>query len=72
MQASLGHRAEILKDTGDLEGAMRLLKEQVAICRRLNDPDGLARSSAIRAGAAHGTVEEWGIYTRSHFAARPE
>ena len=34
----------ILKATGDLDGAMRLHKEEEAICRRLNDPAGLSRS----------------------------
>ena len=31
----------ILKDNGDLDGAMRLHKEEEAICRRLNNLDGL-------------------------------
>jgi tetratricopeptide (TPR) repeat protein len=34
----------ILQAGGDLDGAMRLLKEQEAICRHLNDPAGLQRS----------------------------
>jgi hypothetical protein len=42
--SSLGNQAVILRATGDLDGAMRLLKEQEAICRRLNDPAGLSRS----------------------------
>ena len=39
----------ILKATGDLDGAMRLHKEEEAICRQLNDPDGLAISLANQA-----------------------
>ena len=39
-----GNQALILADTGDLDGAMKLHKEREAICRRLNDPNGLARS----------------------------
>ncbi len=42
LQRSLGNQALILRATGDLDGAMRLLKEQEAICRRLNDPAGLS------------------------------
>ena len=42
LQGRLGNQAVILKATGDLEGAMRLHKEEEAICRRLNDPAGLA------------------------------
>ena len=41
LHGSLGNQALILRDTGDLDGAMRLLKEQEMICRRLNDPAGL-------------------------------
>ena len=44
LQASLGNQALILQATGDLDGAMKLLKEQEAICRRLNDPTGLFAS----------------------------
>ena len=44
LQASFGNQALILKNTGDLVGAMTLLKQQEAICRRLNDPAGLSRS----------------------------
>jgi len=44
LQGCLGNQALILRATGDLDGAMRLLKEQEAICRRLNDPAGLSRS----------------------------
>jgi hypothetical protein len=40
----LGDQALILQSTGDLDGAMKLFKEQEAICRRLDDPDGLAIS----------------------------
>jgi hypothetical protein len=42
--ANLGNQALILRARGDLGGAMRLHQEQEAICRRLNDPAGLARS----------------------------
>ena len=34
----------ILQAKGDLDGAMRLYEEQEAICRRLNNPNGLAIS----------------------------
>ncbi len=44
LQGCLGNQALVLRATGDLDGAMRLLKEQEAICRRLNDPAGLSRS----------------------------
>jgi hypothetical protein len=40
----LGNQALILQAQGDLEGAMRLLKEKETIRRRLNDPNGLALS----------------------------
>jgi hypothetical protein len=40
----LGNQALILKAIGDLDGALRLLKEQETICRRLDDPNGLAFS----------------------------
>jgi hypothetical protein len=43
-QFSLGNQALILRAAGDLDGAMRLHKEKEAICRRLNDPTGLAIS----------------------------
>ncbi len=39
----------ILQATGDLDGAMRLHQEEEAICRRLNDPAGLATSLANQA-----------------------
>ncbi len=44
LQRSLGNQASILMATGYLDGAMLLVKEQVAICRCLNDPAGLSRS----------------------------
>ena len=40
----LGNQAVILQLQGDLAGAMALHKEQEAICRRLNNPDGLQRT----------------------------
>jgi hypothetical protein len=44
LSGCLGNQALILHATGDLDGAMRLHKEQEAICRRLNDPIGLHHS----------------------------
>ena len=44
LQRSLGNLATILRNTGDLDGAMELHKEREAICRRLNDPAELSRS----------------------------
>jgi hypothetical protein len=49
LQGCLGNQATILQATGDLDGAMRLHKEEEAICRRLNDPGGLAASLANQA-----------------------
>jgi hypothetical protein len=40
----LGNQALILRATGDLDGAMRLLEQQAAISRRLNDAAGLQAS----------------------------
>ena len=42
LQGCLGNQAPILKATSELDGAMRLLNEQEAICRRLNDPRRIA------------------------------
>jgi len=39
-----GESGDDPEGTGDLAGAMQLLKEQEAICRRLNNPDGLSKS----------------------------
>jgi hypothetical protein len=44
LATSLGNQAMIRKATGDLDGALRLHREEEAICRRLNDPAGLQRS----------------------------
>ena len=44
LSASLGNQALILMAQGELDEAMRLLKEQEEICRRLNDPAGLSAS----------------------------
>jgi len=48
LPASLGNQALILKAQGDLAGAMALHKEEEAICRQLNNPDGLAISLVNR------------------------
>jgi hypothetical protein len=48
-QISLGNQAFILRDHGDLDGAMALHKEEERICRQLGDPANLARSLANQA-----------------------
>jgi len=55
LSGCLGNQALILHDTGDLAGAMRLLKEQETICRRLNDPAGLHGSLGNQALILHDT-----------------
>ena len=40
--ASLGSQAQTLADRGDLEGALKLLKEQEHICYQTGDLGGLA------------------------------
>jgi tetratricopeptide (TPR) repeat protein len=44
LQASLNDQALILRDRGDLDGALTRMKEQERICRELGDPAGLQRS----------------------------
>jgi tetratricopeptide (TPR) repeat protein len=44
LQASLGNQALILKDRGDLDGAMALHKEEEKICRQLGNLAGLQAS----------------------------
>jgi tetratricopeptide (TPR) repeat protein len=41
LEACLGNQAISLKDMGELDAAIPLLKEQEQICRELNDHDGL-------------------------------
>jgi tetratricopeptide (TPR) repeat protein len=41
---ALGNQAVLLKDRGDLDNAMALLKEAERICRRLGKKDGLLRT----------------------------
>jgi nephrocystin-3 len=42
LQSSLANQAVILFKRGDLDGSMKLLKEQERICRELGDKDGLS------------------------------
>jgi nephrocystin-3 len=44
LQVSLGDQASILFTRGDLDGAMKLLKEKESICRELGNRDGLESS----------------------------
>lgn len=44
LQASLDMQALTLKDKGDLDGAMVLLKQQEQICRDIGNTRGLASS----------------------------
>lgn len=44
LAASLGNQAVILRDRGDLDGALALHKEQERLCRELGSKDGLWRS----------------------------
>ena len=44
LSASLGNQAVILKNRGDLDGAMALHKEEERICRELGNKDGLQRT----------------------------
>lgn len=44
LPGSLGNQALILKDKGDLDGAMKLHKEEEHLCRELGNKDGLAIS----------------------------
>ena len=48
-QRSLAGQAVILKDRGDLEGAMQLCKQQEQIYRELGNKDGLSASLGIQA-----------------------
>ena len=49
LQGALGNQALILKAQGDLDGAMRLHKEQERICRELGKVEGMAISLANQA-----------------------
>lgn len=42
--AAIGNQGVILRDRGDLDGAMALYKEKERICRQLGSFEGLARS----------------------------
>jgi tetratricopeptide (TPR) repeat protein len=44
LSAVLGGHAMILRDRGDLDGAMALHKEEERLCRELGDKDGLQRT----------------------------
>jgi hypothetical protein len=44
LPGSLGNQALILKEKGDLDGAMKLHKEEEHLCRELGNKDGLAIS----------------------------
>jgi tetratricopeptide (TPR) repeat protein len=50
LQSSLGNRAAILHDRGDLDEGMELLVRQEQICRQIGDVDGLQRALG---GQAH-------------------
>jgi len=49
LQACLGSKSNMLYLRGDLDGAMKLLKEQELICRELGNANGLSRSLNLQA-----------------------